>query len=679
LEENFDRFNIAIHKEKEMADFRRWFLALAIPLLFTGLASAQVGTSGSSTPLTCNVNTSSTPTLRSEGITELIGQIVITCTGGSVPANLGSVPPATANPAANLVNITISLTTQVTSRLLGTGASEAILMIDEPNSGLFAPVPGFGPGEPFTDCTTPSAGAAQAPCGPDYILTQTGTNGLTYFTTVTSSTATPTTAVAAPNVYQGVVTGNQVTFFGVPVVPPGTNGTRVFRVANVRINASGIGGGTASGTLPVQASILTSNPAALPITNPTPLVGFVQASLTTSVSPAGSFGQCNSQTDTQANLLTFSEKFANAFKTRVDPTVVGQTNGQGAGLLQDVPGTIYNSESGFTLSLTSTTGTGTAGLADAGTRFTAVFNNLQPGVHILVSQYALSVVAGVVTGQIMPPGPPGVITPPTPSSAQLITSETTPDGPGTIPAATPTLTTPSGISLVDITPTTGTTTTASWELMATTPTSLVSLTFGVYITYTASPGTNSPTPGTATASLRYGPATTVTTAAAGPIPAFLDTSTPTNAFTIAICQTVLLYPFVTNQAGFDTGIAIANTSSDPFGTPPQTGTCSLNWYGTAAPTAPTTTPTVTNGTDYTLLASATVPGFQGYMIAVCNFQYAHGFAFISDVGATKLAMGYLALVVPDPPLQSPPGRNAAPLGVGVIDGITFTTGEQLVQ
>jgi hypothetical protein len=179
--------------------------------------------------------------------------------------------------------------------------------------------------------------------------------------------------------------------------------------------------------------------------------------------------------------------------------------------------------------------------------------------------------------------------------------------------------------------------------------------------------------------LRYGPATTVTTAAAGPIPAFLDTSTPTNAFTIAICQTVLLYPFVTNQAGFDTGIAIANTSSDPFGTPPQTGTCSLNWYGTAAPTAPTTTPTVTNGTDYTLLASATVPGFQGYMIAVCNFQYAHGFAFISDVGATKLAMGYLALVVPDPPLQSPPGRNAAPLGVGVIDGITFTTGEQLVQ
>ena len=34
------------------------------------------------------------------------------------------------------------------------------------------------------------------------------------------------------------------------------------------------------------------------------------------------------------------------------------------------------------------------------------------------------------------------------------------------------------------------------------------------------------------------------------------------------------------------------------------------------------------------------------MIANCNFQYAHGFAFVSDVGARNLAMGgYLALVL----------------------------------
>jgi uncharacterized protein (TIGR03437 family) len=40
-----------------------------------------------------------------------------------------------------------------------------------------------------------------------------------------------------------------------------------------------------------------------------------------------------------------------------------------------------------------------------------------------------------------------------------------------------------------------------------------------------------------------------------------------------------------------------------------------------------------------------VPGFQGYVIAQAQFQMAHGYAFISDVGASKLAQGYLALVM----------------------------------
>ena len=35
------------------------------------------------------------------------------------------------------------------------------------------------------------------------------------------------------------------------------------------------------------------------------------------------------------------------------------------------------------------------------------------------------------------------------------------------------------------------------------------------------------------------------------------------------------------------------------------------------------------------------------MMATCEFQFAHGYAFISDFGSTKLAQGYQALVVPD--------------------------------
>ena len=33
------------------------------------------------------------------------------------------------------------------------------------------------------------------------------------------------------------------------------------------------------------------------------------------------------------------------------------------------------------------------------------------------------------------------------------------------------------------------------------------------------------------------------------------------------------------------------------------------------------------------------------MIAQCSFQYAHGFAFISDVGANRVSEAYLALIL----------------------------------
>jgi hypothetical protein len=131
-----------------------------------------------------------------------------------------------------------------------------------------------------------------------------------------------------------------------------------------------------------------------------------------------------------------------------------------------------------------------------------------------------------------------------------------------------------------------------------------------------------------------------------PIPRFADVSDQDNAFTVSVCQTNILFPFVTNMLGFDTGLAIANTSTDPFGTTPQTGTCTLSFYGENKP-ANITTGVVDSNKIYTALASAVAPNFQGYVIAQCNFQYGHGFAFISDFGARNLAMGYLALIIDD--------------------------------
>ncbi len=74
----------------------------------------------------------------------------------------------------------------------------------------------------------------------------------------------------------------------------------------------------------------------------------------------------------------------------------------------------------------------------------------------------------------------------------------------------------------------------------------------------------------------------------------------------------MLFPYVINVNGFDTGIAIANTTTDMFGTAAQAGTCSLYFYGLAAPTInPFVTPTVATGTVYANLASTLAPASAG--------------------------------------------------------------------
>jgi hypothetical protein len=112
--------------------------------------------------------------------------------------------------------------------------------------------------------------------------------------------------------------------------------------------------------------------------------------------------------------------------------------------------------------------------------------------------------------------------------------------------------------------------------------------------------------------------------------------------------TNLLFTYVTNQAGFDTGITISNTGADPFGTVGQLGTCTLHFFGSSG-NVQVVTPSIVAGTTYTTLTSVAtstiIGGFSGYMIAVCNFAYAHGFAFVSDIGAQNVAAGYLAKTV----------------------------------
>ena len=287
-------------------------------------------------------------------------------------------------------------------------------------------------------------------------------------------------------------------------------------------------------------------------------------------------------------------------------------------------------------------------MADYGTRLKAVFNNVPAGVRLFVSTTS---VFNTFTGNAGA-APAGTVT--TSSYAVLILSETAPDSNG-FPPVTSSTTTVSSVGVTNLAeiPVVNGSATAVWEVLNTNPSQSESLYFGVWTTFTANPGANSPPPGTATVNMSYAPTPpSAFSAAAGAaasgsltVPRFADTSSGQNVFSIALCNTVLLYPFVTNQGGFDTGLAIANTSTDPFGTRTQSGTCDLNFYGASAPPV-VTTPNIPTGTVWAGLASTSAAGFQGYVIATCRFQLAHGFAFISDLGARNLAMGYLALVIP---------------------------------
>jgi hypothetical protein len=623
-----------------MVDFRKGITALALLVLFAGLAAAQVGGTGQ-VQLTCSTGVTVTPNLRNEGFTEQTGDITITCTGGS----LGNL--ATAGTVIPQVNITIFYSTSVTSRLYGTSGTanpnEALLLIDEPGSGL----PGFGPSQAQKLCTTPF----------------TGCQAVTGYTGGNLTALNPADGTQSPNVYQGIASAsignNAVTFFGVPVLPPTTTGSRVYRITNVRVNAVPLANQTQ-----VYAQISASPASSLGIINSQLAVGYVSTSLSTS-NGATSLAQCASQTATKSygGSLSFTEKFGTAFKTRIQAQQAALYAGQGVPGVstptgQNIPGFPYNSESNFVFPLAANTW---AGLADFGTRLKATFSGVPSGVRIFVSTVnitngAIPITAPNPIGGSQANGGAGAI-----SYAQLINGETTTDGNGGVGSSPPLLTNTDtfngvalgsgGVPLVEVV-LSGGAGTAVWEVMNTNPNSNETFTFGYYVGVASNTSTNTPLPGSYNVNLSYAP-TTTSGAASNTlgIPRFADTSTASKYLTINVCRTILLYPYLVNEIGLDTGIAIANTTQDPFGTLAQAGTCTLNFYPsdtTLAIPAPYTTATIKGGGTYTDTVSQRVPGFQGYMFAICNFQLAHGFAFISDLQVQHIAMGYLAVVLDDP-------------------------------
>jgi hypothetical protein len=203
--------------------------------------------------------------------------------------------------------------------------------------------------------------------------------------------------------------------------------------------------------------------------------------------------------------------------------------------------------------------------------------------------------------------------------------------------------------------------------------------------------------------------TQTTPTAGGQIPRYtsnMQPATPLVVINIVSAQTTMLIPYaLTGSGGYDTGIALANTTTDPFGGKalgsavatsgtvalsfyPQTGTsCTLTTAtGSTTPASFTTSPISglgvgldasgnlkSGGTWVVLLsqllgaapAAAGCPAastFTGYIFIVANSTNVHGSAFISNFSSFTSATNVLVLAPPATNLRSNPASGVETLG-----------------
>ena len=703
-----------------MADFRRWFYALAVVALLAGF-TGQVRAQGTQ-PFQCTADAGVPPIVRVEGFTELVGDILLNCTGGTPTQPGSAVPP---------VNITVSLNTNITSRLLAANLyDEALLIVDDPHSAV-------QPARPILNCGAPGA-PDTGTSGPGVcsIIATTAGPAFTYDGTPGVSNTTPSTGYGSgrPNVFQGRTGSpqnpniyNQVSFLGVPIDPPGSTTNRTIRITNIRANAVTVGANSGFNVNTIVASISVNGNTSLSINNATQVVvGYVEHGLLAPATTSNfSFLQCVSQNaldyitgsaahlPTQTTLpvpaFTFTEGFASSWKTK---NISFVTNQAGNGIIQagnsywtyntahptlyptdqnqNVPGAIYNTEAGFEYPGTladpaapnnppngvgtyvvtatgsalsdATTGIAGAGIANQGTRLSLQLTTPVAGSTVLVpTEVFLTNSVGI--------------------SGVMVLTSTDASGAGAYTPASATISTSSLVAL----PASGL---IVYEILFSDPFSVESASVPVEVAYAANLAQNLPAVGaTAQASGGFAPFYAASSGALNtssgpsstpplPEPRFIQNTSPVNLYSISKCACDILFPYVVSAAGFDTGIAIANTSLDPgalfgFHGTAQSGAVQFWYYGNmSVPTQTTGTNTVPAGGVLTYVLSSgggaiygpSLPvgggptgldgraaGFIGYIIAQAQFQWCHAFAFIDALGAgptgNGISEGYLGLIL----------------------------------
>jgi hypothetical protein len=574
-----------------MADFRKWFMVLAVVLIAAATASAQV---------TCTQNSDPT-VMRQQAITDFVGEVSLNCTN------------AGAN--AETAQFVLSLNSTVTNAL---AANESATNLTTEAAALL--VPCTAPG-----CATTEPGVEQSVQGIYYstggninnalrfpsVSLPAGSSFLVRFVNVRADTTVPYTVVPSSQ-------GNEIVSF-------------------------------------LSASLASGN--SVVFTNPTVtgfVVGFIEPAVKVSVTDCGggaataaiTLSQCQTGFST-AYGLTFQELQQTAFKTAIDEVGVGGSSPLNPPVVPTTGPTIC--EGTFAA---SSCGSTAAATVSNGVQLTAAWTvpaALVGNVHVWVTSNftdSTGTVIAALDGNV--------------KLGKLTT------GPATCLNAKDAA---NWVELAD-----AGVETAVWDITTSDLGNLDSLTFGWAVSYVANT-VPSGTAGGITLQAGLGPWATFTQ---GQAPVGLSTTNaqaevvrftappalPNVAITIQPCVTNLLFPYVTNVVGYDTGIEIANTSWDPFGTATQTGTCTLILYGSASAQNIAGAGTKASATTSVAMTAAVAPGQvfadtlenifalkgtsgltteSGYVIATCNFQYAHGFAYI--VSPTGAPQGYLALVM----------------------------------
>ncbi len=369
--------------------------------------------------------------------------------------------------------------------------------------------------------------------------------------------APPPPTAAPPTIYVGSIFGSQVTF---PNVAFPTAGAYSITIYNVRINASALA--PLVPATQVTESVLLTQAGVGNFAPVSQLVGLLyQGFSKATVGGVTNFLVCKGANAVAGN-ITVTGLFTAAFKSK---TPAGITVGTGCG----VPATACsatNGEQGNSVSA-GVAAAASVGQATHGTRFQIAFAGLVAGETISVP---LSITGTDVS-----------VSPSVPENnfiLQLVNSAT---GPISLAGSGVLTTSAAG------------TATAIYEVTQTDNTVFEAFTVPVTLSAAANFTTSSQPAFTAT----------VTVAPQMPvnnledIPNFNAPGNTVNLSAWSLCQTTLLFPFVSTD-GVETGIALSNTSSDPgliggvFGgtATPNQGACTLTFYGsnTAAKGTPLT-------------------------------------------------------------------------------------------